>query len=203
MNDIDRALSQIADIRAQMAASTRFHGFAPKAVALTGLIAFAVAAAQALWPETLAQDHLRYVLVWVVVAVNATAIVASEVLSRSHRMHGGMADAMIGGTLRLFLPFGAAGAIVTFVICTVSPQTAWALPGLWQILIALLGFAAIPNLPRTVAWGAGWYLLTGTVVLALAGRDGILSPWMMGVPFFVGQSLVALALHNAARDGDA
>ncbi len=203
MHDVDRALSQIADIRSQMAASTRFRGFGPHAVALTGLLAIGVALAQTVWPAALAPDDLTFVAVWAAAAAVAIAIVASETLTRSRRLHGAMADSMIGGTLRLFLPFATAGALIAFVFVTVAPASVRLLPGLWQMLVALAGFAAIPSLPRPIVWAAGWYLLTGTIVLTLAGQSGSLSPWMMGVPFGLGQGLVAAILHVAASDGDA
>ena len=200
MNDVERALSQISLIHERMAASTQFRGFAPAAVALTGLLALAVATAQTAWPEALALDPLRYVAVWVATAVVATGVIAGEAVARSHRLHGRMASAMIFDTLWRFLPFGAAGAVVTFVVCQVSPATAWALPGLWQILISLLVFAALPSLPGSIVWAAGSYFVCGAVVLACAGRDGILSPWMMGVPFAVGQGLIALVLYFPGAD---
>ena len=106
---------------------------------------------------------------------------------------------MIGSTLRLFLPFGAAGAVVTFIICRIAPDAAWILPGLWQLLIALVGFASVSTLPRAIVWPAGWFFLCGTVVLVMAARDGTLTPWMMGVPFAVGQLLVAAILQRGAR----
>ena len=203
MNDVDRALSQIADIHAQMAASTGFRGFAPYAVAATALLGFVVALAQTLWPDILAPDALTYVAVWVGAAFIAGVIVASEALTRSRRLHGAMADSMIGSTLRLFLPFAAAGAVITFVIATVSPATLWVLPGLWQIIVALAGFAAVQTLPRAIVWSAEWYLLCGTIVLTLAGEQGALSPWLMGLPFAIGQAAVAVTLHMSTRDGDA
>ena len=201
MHDIDNALAEIADIRARMAAGTRFHGFAPEVVALTGLLALGVAGAQTLWPKTLAGDSLRYVTVWILTAVVASTALAVETLARSRRLHGPLADLMIGSTLRLFLPFGAAGAMVTFVIWRISPEAAWILPGLWQMLIALVGFASVSSLPRAIVWPAGWYFTCGTVGLVLAARDSTLSPWMMGVPFGIGQLLVAATLQRDSRHG--
>lgn len=198
--DVQQALSDIADIRARLASSTRFHGFAPKAVAMTGALAFAAATAQTLRPDMLASDPLRYIGVWVAVAVAATTLVVSEGLSRAARMHGAMTDMMIAGTLRQLLPFGAAGAIITFIFCRTGPTSVWMLPGLWQILVALIGFSSLASLPRAIVWPAGWYFLCGVMVLDLASQGAPLSPWMMGLPFAVGQTAVALVLH---RNGSA
>jgi hypothetical protein len=69
------------------------------------------------------------------------------------------------------------------------------------MLIALVGFASVSSLPRAIVWPAGWYFVCATVVLVLAARDGTLSPWMMGVPFGVGQLIVAATLHRDSRRG--
>ena len=197
LNDVQRALSEIEDIRAHLAASTRFRGIAPEANVLIAGLSLGVAAAQTAWPQVLAQDTFRYVAVWAAVIVASTAIAITEAISRSRRLHGSMAGAMLNTALREALPFGAAGAVITVVICGVSPATAWILPGLWQILIGLLGFSALPNLPRAFVWAAGWYFLCGAVVLCMAGVSATLSPWMMGVPFAVGHAAVALILRQA------
>ncbi|MFA5941599.1 MAG: hypothetical protein WC809_19795 [Sinimarinibacterium sp.] len=204
MNDVERAISQIEDIRAQLAASTRFRGIAPKGSALTGVFACVVAIAQTLWPDTLAQDHLRYVAVWAVFTVASVTIVAIEAISISRALHGPIADTLLGAVSRQVLPFGGAGAVITFAICRFSPDAAWMLPGIWQILIALVGFSAQPNLPRNVVWPARWYFLSGSVVLGLAGSSGTLSPWMMGLPLAIGQFVVVLILRDSGeRDGRA
>ncbi|TAL03742.1 MAG: hypothetical protein EPO08_03375 [Rhodospirillaceae bacterium] len=202
MNDVERALAQISDIRAQLAASTRFRGFAPEAMALTGALSFAAATAQTLWPETLAQDTLRYIAVWSGVMIASTIIVAIEAISRSRALDGRMAGGVLGATLRQVLPIAAAGAVITFMICKFSLGSAWMFPGLWQILIALVGFSVISNLPHAIIWAAGWYFLCGTIVLGLAGRTGTLSPWMMGAPLAIGQAMVAFILHRASGDVD-
>ncbi|WP_162806734.1 hypothetical protein [Sphingosinicella terrae] len=200
MNDVERALSQIADIHARMAASTRFRGLAPEAVAVTALLALFGSLAQLAWPEMLTGDPLRYIALWVGVACAAALVVAIESLARSRRLHGRLADRLIESALRHFVPFGAAGALITFVIVTTAPASAWLLPGLWQIIVALAGFTAGATLPRAIVWPAAWYLLCGTLVLASAGNAGHLSPWMMGVPFILGQAAVAFILHRAAQE---
>jgi hypothetical protein len=141
--------------------------------------------------------------VWGAATVASCVIVAIEAISRSRALHGRMADAMLGSAVRLALPFAAAGAILSSVICGFAPDSAWLLPGLWQILIGLLGFSAMSSLPRTIVWAATWYLLCGSLVLVLAGWSGTLSPWMMGVPFAVGQTVVALILERPAGESDA
>ena len=196
MSELDRALSDIANVRAQLAASTRFLGFAPQAVALTGAIALAVAAAQAQWPEQLNASLSRYVAVWVVVAIASSAIIASEAIGRARAAHGGMADAMLTGTLRHFMPAGVVGAITTYTLWRLAPEALWLLPGLWQMLMAMAVFAAQPVLPPQARWIGGWFLATGTVCLTLASAASTLSPWLMGIPFLVAQLALAALLRR-------
>ena len=142
-------------------------------------------------------DPVDYALFWSAVGLLAGGMIAVEALGRARRVHGGMADVLIGESLRLFLPFGVVGAVLTLVLLRGAPEAAWLLPGLWQMLVALLGFsAAATNLPCSVAW----YLLCATAVLTLAGQAQATSPWMMGLPFGVGQLLVAALLHRAGGD---
>jgi hypothetical protein len=45
-------------------------------------------------------------------------------------------------------------------------------------------------------FGVGvWYLVCGLVCLTIAGGSHLLSPWEMGIPFGIGQLLVAAVLR--------
>lgn len=197
MTDLDHALSQIAEVRAQLAASTRFRGFAPQAVAATGLLAGAAAVLQTWFPDSFNDSPRTFVLFWTAIAAVASAIVGTEAVDRSRRAHGAMWDGMLGGALRTLLPVGIAGAAITFVLWKVAPDTLWLLPGLWQILIALAGFAAMPMLSPEMRWAGLFYLVSGTVCLVIARDQAPLAPWLMGAPFGVGQLAVAFILHWA------
>jgi uncharacterized membrane protein (DUF485 family) len=84
-----------------------------------------------------------------------------------------------------------------------APETLWMLPGLWQILVSLGIFASVRSLPRTVALVGAWYFVAGFAVLILASQSHGLSPWTMGLPFAVGQSLMAAILYVASGETDA
>jgi hypothetical protein len=201
MSEVEHALSQLAFIQDRFAASTRFRGLAPLAVAATGVIALLVAVTETIGPAH-GLAGWGFVPTWVATAVVAAGLIGVEALGRARRLHAGMADMMLAGTLRLLLPFGAAGAVMTFVIMRAAPGVAWILPGLWQMLVALIGFSAVGTLPKTIVWPASWYFVTGTVTLLLSARSGMPNPWMMGIPFGIGQLLVAFVLQRAgAADG--
>lgn len=200
MRDVDLALSQISNIRAQVAASTRFQGIAPGFSLLSGVLAFIVATIQSVQPQALVQESLGFIAVWAGVLVISSCIVAFEATSRVRRLHGRMSHAMLSTALQKVLPFAIAAAVITWAVCTFSLESAWLLPGLWLMLIGLLGFSALANLPREMGWPAIWYFVCGAVVLALAGASGALSPWMMGIPMSVGQVIVTLILSRASRE---
>jgi len=77
------------------------------------------------------------------------------------------------------------------------------LPGLWLVLVSLGLFAAVPSLPRGIMLAAGWYFVAGCTVLMLSAAGASLSPWMMGVPFAVGQVLLAAVIFFAPGEADA
>ncbi|MCW2309424.1 hypothetical protein [Rhodobium gokarnense] len=205
MGEFDKALTDIANIRSQLAAGTLFRGFGPAVIATTGGLALVAAVAQATWPAALADDPVRFVVCWIVVAVVAAALVGVEMFARSRRLHGGMADAMILAAVEQFLPAGVAGAAVTAAVLKYAPDSIWMLPGLWQILVALGLFASLRSLPRSIGLAGAWYLVAGIAVFILASTSRELSPWMMGVPFALGQGLMAILLRsaNGGDDGQA
>ena len=195
MRDVDRALADISQIKSQLAAGTMFRGFGPAVMAVTGLMAFAVAAVQT-WAASPATAQ-NYVTAWVVTAAAAIALSAVEVIARTRRQHGGLADAVLINALEQFLPAAFAGIAITAVFWTFAPAALWTLPGLWQLLVSLGLFAAGRTLPREVRWVAGWYMLTGATVLMLTASSPALSPWAMGLPFGIGQLALAAVLKFA------
>lgn len=200
MQDLNKALADIADIRLQLAAGTMFRGFGPTVIATTGGIAFATAVVQTLWPGSLVADPTTFITTWVVIAIASAALIGIEMYARTRRHHSGLADAMLFNAVENFLPVGFAGAALAFVILNYAPDTSWMLPGLWQLLVSLGLFAAIRFLPRAVAVAAAWYFVAGIAVLILASADRALSPWLMGLPFTIGQLLLAAILHIAYGD---
>lgn len=202
MRDLHKALTDIGNIRLQLAAGTMFRGFGPPVIAATGLLALATAAVQAAWLDA-HPDSMVFLGAWVAVAFVSAALIGLEMRARTRRHHGGLADAALFNAVEHFLPFGAAGAVIAAILLRFAPETAWILPGLWQMLIGLGLFAALRFLPRSVAIAAAWYFLAGAAVLMLSGETRSLLPWAMGVPFGVGQLLLAAILHVALGDDNA
>jgi hypothetical protein len=69
----------------------------------------------------------------------------------------------------------------------------------WEVIFSLGIFASCRFLPRLM-FGIGlWYLAAGLCCLAL-GSVGSFSSWAMGIPFGVGQLLVAVVLQFRYRE---
>jgi len=62
-------------------------------------------------------------------------------------------------------------------------------------LFSLGVFASCRFLPRSMIVVAAWYLLAGLACLILQSGSKTFAPWSMGIPFGVGQLLVALVLQ--------
>jgi hypothetical protein len=202
MRDLDKALADIFAIRSQIAAGTAFRGYGPAAIAATGGLALATAILQFLWLDDPSGHPLTFFAGWAAAALVSAGIIWTEMQARSRRHHSGLADAMIYQAVEQFLPAGVAGVLLAVLLWKFAPETLWMLPGLWQLLVSLGVFASVRSLPRTVAFVGGWYFVVGFATLLLASQNHLLSPWTMGLPFVIGQLLMAAILHFASGETD-
>lgn len=200
MNDLNKALVEISSIRRQLAHSTEFRGYGPATLAATGVFAILAAAVQAICLPDPSRHILAYLAIWISTAVLSAALIGVQTVTRTHRMHSGLADEMIRMAVEQFLPAAGAGALLTFVLVVAVPSAAWMLPGLWQIIFALGVFSSCRFLPRPMPVAGAWYLLSGLTCILLAGNRA-LSPWTMAVAFGAGQLLVAAILLFTSRQG--
>ena len=203
MRDLDKALDDILAIRSQLAAGTAFRGYGPATIAATGGIALLTAILQSLLAHRSDRPAARVLCSWAAAAVLSAILIWIEMRARSRRHHSGLADAMIYQAVEQFLPAGVAGVLLAFMLWKFAPEALWMLPGLWQLLVSLGIFASVRSLPRTVALAGAWYFVAGFAVLLLASQTHALSPWTMGLPFVIGQSLMAALLYFASGEEDA
>ena len=202
MRDLDKALADILTIRSQIAAGTAFRGYGPATLALTGCLAFATAALQALWLDNPTAHPLTFFAGWTTTAIISAGMVWVEMQARSRRHHSGLADIMIQQAVEQFLPAGAAGVMLAITLGKFAPETLWLLPGIWQIFVSLGVFASARSLPRTIVFVGAWYFVAGFLTLAVASQSHTLSPWTMGLPFTFGQLLMAMILFLASGEDD-
>jgi hypothetical protein len=201
MNDLNKALGDISSIRRQMARSTEFRGYGPATLAATGVFAIMAALAQAAWLPDPAKGINAYLAIWISIAVVSASLIATQMRARTRRIHSGMADEMVRMAVEQFLPAAGAGFLMTAVLVRFVPASLWMLPGVWQVIFSLGIFSSCRFLPRPMIAAGLWYLLTGLTCIALADNRA-LSPWAMGVPYGVGQLLVAAVLVFNSREAE-
>lgn len=197
------ALDDLRVIRSQVARGTQFRGYGPASIAGSGLLAIAVAAVETRVAFAHAPALWVFLATWIATASAAIAFTGVETIRRARREHGGFAKDMIQAAAGQFLPAIAAGVLLTGVLLRFAPGSTWMLPGLWQVLFSLGVFASCRFLPRGMFMVGAWYLSAGLVCLALGDGPAALSPWTMGIPFGIGQVLVAVLLQFGYRRHDA
>ena len=202
LRDLDQALAEISAIRSQIARSVVFRGYGPATLATTGLLAFVAAGAQAAFLDDPARHVSTYLALWAGTALVCAGLVGLEMITRTRRVHGPLAQEMLWTAVEQFVPAAAAGGFFTLVLLASAPEAAWMLPGLWQVISSLGVFASCRFLPPAIFWVGGWYLAAGLGSIALARGELALSPAAMGVGFGVGQLLTALILHFHREEGE-
>lgn len=200
--DLYKALAEIEAIRGQMARAMAFRGYGPATLATTGILALAAATVQSNWIKSPAHDIRSYLTLWIATAAISVIIIGSETVTRTRRIHSGLAGEMIHSAVEHFLPALVAGSLLTAVLVYYAPLSLWMLPGLWQVVFSLGVFSSCQFLPRAIFAVGVWYLAAGLICLALGNGAWTLSPWIMGVPFGVGQLLVAVVLQLDYRTAD-
>jgi len=194
--ELREALTQITEIRLQLARTEVFRGYRAMPVAFSGGVALLAALIQA---GTIADPAVQigpYLVLWIGAAVVSALAAGLEMMIRARTASSPMTRELTWLALEQFCPSLVAGALVTVVLLRAAPECLWLLPGLWQIFYGLGIFASCRLLPKPTFWVAVFYLGTGLAALALAKGEAALSPWSMGLPFCVGQLLAAAVLYR-------
>ena len=210
--DLHEALDQMAHIRRQLAHSATFRGYRAFPTAVSSLAAVIAAAFQPWLIPDPNVEPVRFVRLWVAVALFTGAIQFLHVLSQRRSPRNESDQSSCGGrpalaanyeerltwrALELLVPSVFAGGLLTAALTLYSPESIRLLPGLWAILLSQGVFASLPILPRQLAWAGYYYLVTGVACLVFARGEWALSPWSMAAPFGGGQGLTAVILYYA------
>src|SRR5258706_3604114 len=160
------ALSQISEIRQQIAKTQVFRGYRSATVAFPAAVALVAAGLQ----RVVAPDPLHsiraYLILWLAAAVVSILVIAAEMIHRGRRSPLQAQVTVLA--VELFLPCLVAGAMLTYVLFRFATQALWMLPGLWAILFSLGAYASSRLLPRATFWAAGVYLIAGGLFLMYA-----------------------------------
>jgi hypothetical protein len=190
---LNDALSQIADIRQQMARSQAFNGFRSLTTGLTGVIAITASLLQK-WLVVDPIHHMnRYLVIWLIVALISIVVVGIELAIRCWRSDQPLQRELSFHAMEQMIPSLVAGALLTFVITQFCEEIAWVLPGIWSILFGLGVFASRRLLPRATFLVGGFYLLAGLYMISM--RYDALAAWTMGATFGIGQISAAALLY--------
>lgn len=193
--ELHEALSHIAEIRAKVAATQQFRGYRAVPIAASGALALLAATVQQALVPNPSADLNSYLALWLTAAVLGAAAAGVRIACRDwfdgHTLTRDLTRLAVGQ----FAPCLVAGALVTLAVARHAPEAGWMLPGLWQILFALGVFASCRLLPRATAWVGVFYLVTGTLNLAVFQGERAFAAWAMGLPFGVGQLATAGILY--------
>jgi len=195
------AITQITQIRSQMARTERLRALRAVPVAISGVLALIAALTQHAWLLDPQNNFSAYLTLWVGAATLSAILAGVEMTVRCR-----MADSSLNRATSLlavehFAPCLVAGALVTCIVPATAPESAWMLPGLWQILFGLGLFASHRLLAQPALLVAAFYLISGSLCLTMG--PAALEPWAMGVPFCVGQLATAAVLYWTVERAEA
>ena len=193
--DLRDALTQIAEIRQQVARTETFRGYRALPVALSGALAWVAAGLQVVLIVDPARQIDSYLTLWLGAALASLMVTGAVMLWHARHAASPLARSMTLLAVGQFLPAMVAGGLVTLVLSRYAEESLWMLPGLWSILFSLGVFASHRLLPPAIFWIGTWYLAAGLVSLVWAQGEYALSPWAMAIPFGVGQLLAAAILY--------
>ena len=200
--ELREALTQISEIRLQMARTEVFRGYRAVPVAFSGIVALTAAVYQAEWLANPESNISAYLTLWLGAAAVSAVAAGTEMIMRYWRSGSSLRKEITLLAVEQFLPSIGAGGLLTVVLVMFAPDSVWMLPGLWQILFSLGIFASYRLLPRATFWVALFYMAAGATSLALARNEFALSPWTMGIPFGVGQFFSAAVLYWTLERND-
>ncbi|MGC1423416.1 MAG: hypothetical protein WA354_02350 [Terracidiphilus sp.] len=199
LHPLDKALGDITSIRRQVARTTEFRGYGAATLAATGVFAIGAAVTQAFVLPIPASNIGNYLRIWITTAILSAILIGMQTLTRTRRIHSGLADEMILMAVEQFLPSVGAGALISVVLVRFVPGSVWMLPGLWQITFSLGVFASCRFLPKPMTAAGCWYLFTGLICIGI-GDTRALTPWTMGIAYGGGQLLVAAVLLWGSKE---
>jgi hypothetical protein len=193
--ELDNALDQIAQIHRQIGLARTFRGYRALTTFFTAIVAMAAALFQPWWIPQPARDPLRFVELWIAVAIICLIVVAVEMTIRFHRSESSLNRRLTTQAIEQLLPFIAVGGLVTLALSYSSRESLWLLPGFWSIFFGLGVIYSRSLLPRPIGLVGAFYLLAGVVCLTPFAHQFAFSPWTVAAPFGIGQSAAAFILY--------
>lgn len=184
------ALTQISEIRQQMARAQVFHGYRAATTAFSALMAVAAAVVQR---QFLPGDTFAVLWLWLAAAGVSLAVVGSEMAVRYRGTDSPLQREMTLMAVEQFAPCLIAGGLLTVAIAGRAGYSFALLPGIWGTLFGLGVFASRRVLPRATFLVGAWYLLAG--MLCVCYRREVDFATQMACTFGGGQLIAAGVLY--------
>ena len=200
--DLHDALTQITEIRQQLARTEVFRGYRAIPIAFSGILALGIAGLQALFLPAPDQHVADYLVLWIAAAMVSILAMGIGLFLDYRQNSSPLARSTTALAVGQFLPCVIAGGLVAFVLWHHAYDSLWMLPGLWAILFGLGIFASYRLLPRATFGVALFYLAAGLTSLTLARGEAAFSPLAMGLSFGIGQCLAAGVLYRTLECHD-
>lgn len=199
--EVQRALSDLAEVRDRLAHVQRFHGYSAFAAGASGLVAFVAAYLQlqvAAAPRTYDEQH-AYIVIWLTclaaaLTLNYGAVVVWVLRNRGPRARSQFRSAALSIAPSIFLGGALSVALVDHAAYTL-------LPGTWFACYATGLFASRDMLPRrTMVAAAAFAALAGAFLLTPLEATA-LAWWVMPLGFGCGQLAIGYLIwrDEAAR----
>lgn len=193
---LQKAMSQISEIHAQLSKAEVFRGYRAWPLATTGAIALLAAIVQANWLP--AADAVEFASFWLVCAAVCALICGSDLVVGLRREPNASERRRSLNAVGQFFPAILVGTVVTAALLRSEPA-AGLLPGLWALFFALGLFSSRLHLPRAVGWVALWFVVGGSIQLWTASSPP--SPWRMGLCFGCGHLALAWVFFTNLERG--
>ena len=193
--ELQDALTQIADIRLQMARTRMFRGYRSGTTLFSAAVAVATAVLQSAIIPNPSQHVLLYLCLWLAAAALCITVIGTRILVRYWRDESSLERELTVMAIEGFIPCIVVGALLTFILASIAMSTLWILPGLWTILFGLGLLASRRILPRPMTFVGAFYLICGLLSILYAQFVAQFSPLAMGIPFAVGQTAAAAVLY--------
>jgi hypothetical protein len=201
--ELHDALSQIADIRSQMARTRVFRGYRSSTTLFSALVAVVTAVIQSTFLPDPSHRVVAYLALWFSAAALCIVIVGTRIAVRYWRSDSSLERELTLWAVQQFVPCLVVGVLLTYVVMQVAWNSLWMMPGLWTVLFGMGVLASRQVLPRGMAWVGAFYLLCGLVSIECSRTVSAFSPWAMAVPFGIGQAAAAAVLYWRLERTDA
>lgn len=203
--NVHRAISDVAQIRAQLDRTANHRGFRSSATGFSAVIVIAGATIQSNWlaPDIgqTASNVDACLSIWLSVAFISSCVAGAEMIVRGIRSRSQTVWRTHQKLVSNLFPSLIVGSVLTFVIAnhaieqTANASLMGTLPGLWAMTFGLGLFSCRFELPSASRWVAAYFLLGGVACLSFGGSHQEFASWQMVLLFGIGQMLLGWTLY--------